>query len=137
MGGELLTIDGRSFSTVDGLFDTLNRVVLPRWQPEKPADLRELERLLGSGHGRHPGDVILRWRNSELSRAQLGYAEMVRYLEARLAVCPPHHVDHIHEELALARRGDGLTMFEEIVAMFERQGDGFDTPETWIYLELC
>jgi hypothetical protein len=63
------------------------------------------------------------WEQSELSRAGLGYGEMVKWLEERVQHCHPSNVSHMRERLEEAKLGRGQTMFDLLVEIIERNRD--------------
>jgi hypothetical protein len=116
----VLRIDGANFPNLKGFYDEVERVTLRR-------PLRE-RTLLGLGEGfdevvLEKGPVAVAWVNSQKSREDLGYPETVRQLEIELNVCSPTLGDQIREDLDLARRGEGSTVFSWLTqTMASRKG---------------
>ncbi|MFJ5217404.1 barstar family protein [Streptomyces sp. NPDC088354] len=69
-------------------------------------------------------DFEFHWHDHAASRERLGYTETVRQLEFRLARCHPTNRPHVAQELAAARNGQGPTVFEWLVKIFECQAPG-------------
>lgn len=80
-------IDGTRFSTLEEFFAEFNRVVTPESDPDNNLDA--FDDTLSGGCGTPDEGFTLRWKNHEISRGRLGYAETVRQLELRLARCHP------------------------------------------------
>ena len=79
---------------------------------------------------------MLRWLNSESSRAALGYQETTRRLERLLLTCHPSQRSIIQARISSARRGEGPTLFDEIVDIIRDHGPGGNQPEDGVLLEL-
>ncbi len=69
-------------------------------------------------------DFIVEWHRHGHSRAALGYPETVRQLELRLAHCHPSNRTHVQADLEAARAGQGPTVFDWLVEIFEDQVPG-------------
>jgi hypothetical protein len=70
------------------------------------------------------GDFVVEWRCHEHSRATLGYPETVRQLELRLARCHPLNRPRAQADLEAARAGQGPTVFDWLLEIFEDQAAG-------------
>ena len=64
---------------------------------------------------------MVEWRDHEVSRFNLGYEETVRQLELRLARCHPSNRPRVQADLDAARAGQGPTVFDWLVEIFEDQ----------------
>ncbi|MGI8646912.1 MAG: hypothetical protein DLM55_07550 [Acidimicrobiales bacterium] len=51
----------------------------------------------------------------------MGYRETIRQLKERLALCHPSNKDHVRTELVLAARGEGPTVFDWLLEIFQNQ----------------
>lgn len=69
-------------------------------------------------------DFAVEWRDHELSRRNLGYPETVRQLELRLERCHPSNRPLVRADLQAARAGDGPTVFDWLVEIFDEQIPG-------------
>ena len=122
-----LTIDGENFSTTDGLFREFNRLfdVAP---DDAVRSLDGLNDLLRGGYGTVPAGarLHLHWLHSEKSRSDLGYGATVLYYEKLLRRCHPNNRPRMEEKLAAARRGEGETLFDNIVSLIARTDTGHD-----------
>lgn len=109
------TIEGSRFTTLEGFFAEIGRVLLPgvSWGQ----NLDAFDDILHGGFGTPPEGFTLVWRDAARSRQVLGYAETVRQLERRLARCHPDNRAAVATDLARARRGRGLTVFDWLVAI--------------------
>ncbi|GAB2701614.1 barstar family protein [Kitasatospora kifunensis] len=70
------------------------------------------------------GDFRFEWRDHQASRRALGYVETARQLELRLARCHPSNRPQVAEELRAARAGQGPTVFDWLVQIFEERAPG-------------
>ena len=66
--------------------------------------------------------IQLIWLNSDKSRKDLGWAETVRYLTAKLTTCHPSNAASVKRDLALAESHIGQTLFETIVDIIQEHG---------------
>ena len=69
-------------------------------------------------------DFIVEWSGHELSRTALGYPETVRQLGLRLARCHPSNRARVQADLDAAGAGQGPTVFDWLVRIFEDQIPG-------------
>jgi hypothetical protein len=115
-------IDGARFSTLQGFFDEISRVLIPgaNWG----RNLDGFNDILHGGFGTPEIGFVLQWRNSALSRERLGYPETVKQLELRLQKCHPTNVENVQKSLADARTNEGATVFDWILEIVARHGKG-------------
>ena len=92
--------------------------------------------LLRGGFGTPENGWVLRWLNSESSLAALGYGETTRRLEGLLLTCHPSQRSIIQARISSARRGEGPTLFDEIVGIIRDHGPGGSQPDDGVLLEL-
>jgi RNAse (barnase) inhibitor barstar len=89
------------------------------------ANLDAFADCLSGGFGTpDDGDYRIEWRSHETSRQALGHPETARQLELRLAHCHPTARPRVAEELAAARAGQGPTVFDWLVGIFEDRAPG-------------
>jgi RNAse (barnase) inhibitor barstar len=117
----IYTIEGTRFTTLEGFFAEIGRVLAPgvAWGH----NLDAFDDLLRGGFGTPPEGFTLIWRDAERSRRALGYPETVRQLERRLARCHPSNRARVAAELARARRGEGPTVFDWLIAIIVEHAD--------------
>jgi hypothetical protein len=106
-----IEIDGARFSSVEGFYVELNRHLLPDSSIEAHC-LDSLNDVLRDAFGEPSAGYLICWRNSALSREQLGYPETVRQLETRLQHCHPSNASRIRSQIADAQHGVGPTAFD-------------------------
>jgi len=106
-------IDGEKFSTLEGFYDEISRVLIPKiaWG----RNLDAFNDILRGGFGTPPSGFVLVWKNSALSQERLGYPETVRQLEIRLAHCDPSNRAQVETELEQAKQHRGATVFDWLV----------------------
>ncbi|MFE9852648.1 barstar family protein [Streptomyces sp. NPDC005576] len=88
-------------------------------------NLDALADCLSGGLG-HPddGDYVVEWRDHQASRENLSYPETARQLEIRLSRCHPSNRPAVSAELAAARTGQGPTVFDWLIEIFEERAPG-------------
>lgn len=127
-------IDGNSFSTLEEFYAEISCVLIPGvWWGE---NLDGFNDILRGGFGTPPDGFILRWRNSDISRQNLGYTETVKQLETRLVQCHPDSRGHVELALKLATEHDGPTVFDWLVEIIEEHGIGGEQEESCVTLIL-
>jgi len=107
---KIYVIDGADFSTLQEFYDEVSRVLIPDvfWG----RNLDAFNDILRGGFGTPDEGFILVWKNSELSKKHLGYAETVRWLEAKVQTCHPMNCPAIREKIADAKNSVGETVFD-------------------------
>jgi RNAse (barnase) inhibitor barstar len=115
-------IDGIKFETLEEFYEMIYEQLIPGRSWGKSLD--DLQDLVGP-YCTDDDAFRLVWRNSELSRERLGYAETIRQLELRKERCHPGHIPRIEEDIVRAQKGKGPTVFDWLVEIFR-----------WPYLEL-
>ena len=129
----VLVIDGANFSDFDGFAREFSRLLRNyTWR----GNLDAFNDLLRGGFGTPENGWVLRWLNSESSRAALGYEETARRLEGLLVTCHPSNRSKIEARIGSARRSEGPTLFDEIVDIIRTHGPGGDEFEDGVLLEL-
>jgi hypothetical protein len=132
-GLPVLVIDGGHFSDLDGFTREFSRLLVNyTWR----GNLDAFNDLLRGGFGTPENGWMLRWFNSELSRSALGYEATIQRLEWVLLTCHPSHRLNIEDRIRRARRGQGPTLFDEIVDTIREHGPGGRESEDGIVLEL-
>jgi RNAse (barnase) inhibitor barstar len=70
------------------------------------------------------GDFTVIWRAHEHSQAALGYPETIRQLRLRLERCHPTNRERVQAELDAATAGQGPTVFDWLVQIFQERVPG-------------
>jgi hypothetical protein len=129
----VLVIDGAHFADFDGFTREFSRLLSNHtWR----GNLDAFNDLLRGGFGTPADGWLLRWLNSESSRSALGYEATARRLEALLLTCHPLNRSNIETRIESARRGEGPTLFDEIIDIIRDHGPGGSASEDGILLEL-
>ncbi|WP_410662315.1 barstar family protein [Amycolatopsis sp. lyj-84] len=129
----VLIIDGARFSDFDGFTREFSRLLSHHsWR----GNLDAFNDLLRGGFGTPENGWVLRWVNSESSRSALGHAETARQLERLVLTCHPSNRPGIEARIDNARRGEGPTLFDEIVDIVREHGPSGDEAEDGVVLEL-
>jgi RNAse (barnase) inhibitor barstar len=128
------TIDGAAFSTLEGFYEEVSRVLIPG--AEWGHNLDAFNDILRGGFGTPEEGFELVWKDHALSRDRLGYAETVRQLEKRLTRCHPTNREQVAQDLAAAKAGSGSTVFDWLVEIVRDHGPGGDQEEDHVVLSL-
>lgn len=113
-------IDGSRFSTLEGFYEEISRVLIP--DASWGHNLDAFNDILRGGFGTPDEGFMIRWSQSALSREALSYSETVRQLKLRLARCHPTNKKDVSSKLALAESGEGQTVFDWLVEIIRRHG---------------
>jgi hypothetical protein len=129
----VLVIDGARFSDFDGFTREFSRLLVNyTWR----GNLDAFNDLLRGGFGTPENGWVLRWLNSELSRSALGYEATIQWLDMLVLTCHPSQRPKIEGRIRRAQRGQGPTLFDEIVQIIREHGPGGRESEDSIVLEL-
>ncbi|HEY5362909.1 MAG TPA: barstar family protein [Aestuariivirga sp.] len=119
---QIFIIDGNTIENLDGFYEEISSK-LPldgRWG----RNLDAFDDILGGGFGTPDGGFIVQWINSEKSREKLGHTETVRVLERRLQTCHPSNMEAVKRAMAVAKEGNGPTIFDDLVEIIRNHGMG-------------
>jgi RNAse (barnase) inhibitor barstar len=136
MDGDLqrFEIDGARFHDLPGFFDEVIARLIPGslWG----RNLDAFNDILRGGFGTPDEGFVLVWRNSSLSTERLGFDETIHVLRKRLTTCHPANVPFVEAQLAAAERGEGQTIFDELVEIIRNHGPGGQEADSNVLLEL-
>lgn len=118
---KVFEIDGRRFTTLEGFYDEVSRVLTP--DHDWGQNLDAFNDSLGGGFGTPEEGFRLVWRNHELSREKLGHAETARQLALRLKRCHPTDRARVAEELAAAENRKGPTVIDWLLDIISGHDD--------------
>jgi len=127
-------IDGNRFSTLEGFYEEVSRVLIPG--AEWGHNLDAFNDILRGGFGTPEGGFTLKWRQSKLSQERLGYPETVRQLEMRLQQCHPTNREFVAADLDSARRNKGPTVFDWLIDIIKIHSAGGRESEDGVILVL-
>ncbi len=122
MNKPVFTLDGSQFSSLDEFAQYFSSLLLKDYQWR--GNLDAFNDILRGGFGTPEGGFVLRWENSEQTRARLGYAETIKRLEECIADCHLSNVAPFQEWLAQAKQGQGKTIFDMIIEIISIHGPG-------------
>ncbi len=127
-------IDGAKFSTLEGFYTEIRSELVPgvSWE----GNLDAFDDLLRGGFGTPESGFVLIWKNSEMSRARLGFQEAARQLADRLGRCHPGGREQIEQQLRDARNEIGQTVFDWLVKIIQDHGAGGCQSEDNVVLRL-
>jgi Barstar (barnase inhibitor) len=129
----VIVIDGSAFTDFEGFGREFSKHLDNyEWR----GNLDAFNDILRGGFGTPEGGFVLRWERSDLSRLALGYPATALWLEHMLATC--HHVNHpsISARLDAARRGQGPTLYDEIIDILAIHGTGGQESEDGVELDF-
>jgi hypothetical protein len=130
----VLVIDGGRFDDFPGFGREFSRLLSGyTWH----GSLDAFNDILRGGFGTPEGGWILRWVNSERSRAVLGYEATATRLEDLLLTCHPTNRERFRRRLSDARRREGPTLFDEIVQIIHYHGPGGREGDNGVHLQLA
>jgi len=115
----IYVIDGSRFHDYSGLRTEFNNVVLANFDLKWNGGLDAFNDFLSWPDG----PWIMVWKNSELSRRNLGYDAMAKLWERFLTTCHPTNVVSMTEKLKAAQNGQGQTLFDLIVEIIQDNSD--------------
>jgi RNAse (barnase) inhibitor barstar len=129
----VLVIDGANFSDFDGFAREFSRLLSNyTWR----GNLDAFNDLLRGGFGTPENRWVLKWLNSESSRAALGYEETTRRLQRLLLNCHPSNRSDIEARISSAQRREGPTLFDEIIEIIRDHSPGGNESQDGVLLEL-
>jgi RNAse (barnase) inhibitor barstar len=128
-------IDGTQFSTLEEFYAEISRVLIPG--SEWGRNLDAFNDILRGGFGTPEGGFVLRWLNSELSRQRLGYPETARQLRMALQRYNTGNRVLIEHKLERAMRGEGPTVFDQLIEILLIHASGGREEEDGVELVLA
>ncbi len=113
-------IDGANFTTLEGFYDEIERVLIPgrAWG----RNLDAFNDILRGGMATPDNGFVLRWKNSDQSRVRLGFAETVRQLEHRLSTAHKSNRTSIEHDIKQAKSEHGSTVFDWLIKLIKDHG---------------
>lgn len=121
MAKQVYEIDGSRFSTFEEFAAEITREL--RFEESWHSSLDALNDMLRGGFGTPDEGFILIWRNSEISKEKLGYAETAKQLEDGLQHVHPSNVKYIKRRIEQLRDNVGYTLFDDIVEIISEHAD--------------
>lgn len=113
-------IDGARFSTLEGFCEEISEHVISEGWGH---NLAAFDDALRGDFGTPDEGFVLVWKSHRLSREHLGYNETTRQLRAWLAMHEdPASIRYLEEQLAAAQRGEGPTVYDDIIEIIQRHG---------------
>ena len=131
----VIEIDGARCVDLEGFWEEVSRQLIPG--AEWGRNLDAFNDILRGGFGTPEGGFVLRWTNSQRSRAALGYEETVRWIERKIERCHPDNVPSFRSDLEAALAGRGQTLFGLLVEIIRSHGVGGDEAEDGVELHLA
>lgn len=106
-------LDGTKITSLENFYEEIGGTLIPGvWWGE---NLDAFNDILRGGFGTPDEGFVIRWKDSEVSRANLSYAETTRQLEKRLERCHPTNREVVRADLLRAQHGEGPTVFDWVV----------------------
>jgi len=109
------TIDGTNFSTLNGVYDEVGKVLCPDF--EWGRNLDAFNDILRGGIEEHEYEepIELVWKNSEKSRNDLGYDETVKQFKEWLKTCHRSNRALLEVDIENAKDSKGQTLFYMLI----------------------
>jgi RNAse (barnase) inhibitor barstar len=127
-------IDGKSFSTLEGFYDEVSKVLIPGADWGRNFDA--FNDILRGGFGTPENGFVIRWKNSEISRKRLGYRETIRVLKRSLSRCDSTSREYLSGEMQKAKAQIGSTVFDWICEIILKHCPGGEEAEDGVELVL-
>lgn len=123
-----LTIDGTRFSTLEGFYDEMDRLLTRDLSWKTGQNMDAFHDLLWGGFGVHePGESIeFTWTHANKSRRDLGYEATAAHWQGILERCHPTDRGAAAQKPERAQNGVGKTLFEMLVDEILDKRDGYD-----------
>lgn len=112
-----IVIDGNNFSTLEGFFDEIDRVLTKDLDWKTGHNLDAYNDLLRGGFGVHDIEqpLEIHWINSEKSRRDLGYPAKEQLLQNIYNRCHPSNRQSVLKRLEACKNHQGPTLFDDII----------------------
>ncbi|WP_225727389.1 MULTISPECIES: barstar family protein [unclassified Nocardia] len=129
----VLVIDGSAFDDFEGFAREFSKLLDDYvWR----GNLDAFNDILRGGFGTPEDGFVLQWLHSERSREALGWAATIARLGQVATTCHPDNREHFAARIAAARRREGRTLFDEVVAIIRDHGPGGQQQADGVDLEL-
>jgi len=129
-----LVIDGLKFHDLAGFAREFSLLLDDHaWR----GNLDAFNDILRGGFGTPDNGWVLKWLHADRSREALGYRETARRLEELLPHVHPANRGTVQRRLDRARRGEGPTLFDELVEIIRSHGPGGAEAEDGVHLDLA
>ncbi len=63
--------------------------------------------------------IIIRWFNYKHSKKALSYSETIKFIKWEFPLCHPTYHEQLNNEMALALKNQGSTIFEEVLEIIK------------------
>jgi RNAse (barnase) inhibitor barstar len=127
-------LDGTAFSSLEELAAHFSKRVLVDYSWN--GNLDAFNDILSGGFGTPEEGFVLRFVHTDAARAALGYPATRRWLEERAQKARASNRAELRARLEKARRGEGETLFDMIVAIIREHGPGGPRERDGVLLEL-
>ncbi|PHS11627.1 MAG: barnase inhibitor [Blastopirellula sp.] len=122
---KVFEIDGASFNDFAGFIDEFNRGYVAHVDGDWKGNLDAFNDYLCW----HEERYFLRWRNSNKSQSDLGYAAMANWLKNNITQCHPSNRLSVEKRLKAAQEHQGPTLFDWLVEIIQEN-------QEWVELIL-
>jgi RNAse (barnase) inhibitor barstar len=112
-----LILEGSSFSDLAGFYDEVERKLTKNLDWKIGRNLDAFNDVLRGGFGvfEYSENITLIWKDSNLSKNNLGFDAAIKRYNDILKKCHPSNIPNIKERIFEAEQKRGLTLFDEIV----------------------
>src|SRR5687768_14776802 len=120
MSDKIYTLDGLKFSNLQEFAKYFSKIFLVNY--EWNGNLDAFNDILRGGFGTPEEGLTIVWKNSDISRERLGYAETIKWLTERNDNCHPSNISHFQQRLEQAKQNSGETIFDIIIEIIRVHG---------------
>ena len=117
MDRKTIQLDANQFSTLSSFYTAVEKAFTKDLGWHIGRNLDAFNDLPRGGFGVHDYEepVRLIWLHSDKSQQDLGWEETVKYFSAKLKTCHPSNIESVKQDLTLAERHVGKTLFDLII----------------------
>jgi len=112
-----ITINGNNIHDIPSFYKEINRVFMKNSDWKLTENLDALNDMFYGGFGEIKGNekILLRWKNFEKNREDLGWELTKSYYQNKLKSPSIFNIDFVHKKLIELENGIGKTYFEIII----------------------
>ena len=124
MSKKEIFIDANNFSTLDEFYDEIENKLTKDLTWKIGRNLDAYNDILRGGFGifEYEEPIRLFWINNKKSKRDLGFKQTLKYLEQKLERCHPTNIDSVKNDIELAKKGSGKTLFEILCDIIKEHG---------------
>jgi RNAse (barnase) inhibitor barstar len=116
-------IEGKNITDLASFYDEIEKKLTYSLNWKIGRNLDAFNDVLRGGFGVHDlGETLnVVWKNHKNSERTLGWNETEKYIQSKLKRCYPKNIPSISNDLELAKKHEGKTLFETIVDIIHQR----------------